>query len=120
MAAAARPEAGVGGAARESLGILGRRLGAAVVLMVCLMVAALFVGLFFAPVSLVMEVALAGRPAVAFATSAFLTMVQWFASAVVGAWLSAAVVALVRDDQLRIEQEAADSASGDPEAEATI
>lgn len=96
LVAAARSESSVGSSAREGLEVLGARLGAMMLLMVLLMAAGMTMALAFAPLSIVVDLALGSGSVVAAVITTGLSMIQWLASSLVNVVFAAALVALVR------------------------
>ena len=89
---------GVGAASHLGFEVLGRRLGAVILLFVIYVVALIAVGVFFFVVSFAVEAALHGELMALLATRLLLTLVQWIPQVVLELTLAGALVALVRSE----------------------
>jgi hypothetical protein len=101
QAEVAHLDSGVWSAMRNSLRVLGRRFGAVVVLSLLAMVVALTIGVFFAVVSTLAELAAHGFGAVLMVGQGVLAIGQMVASGLLTLAFAAALVALVRSEMAR-------------------
>lgn len=93
-----RPESGVLAATRAAFATLGRRLGAAALLVVLFLLVSFVVGIGFGVVNFVADLALSGRPAALVALHVGFWLVQVAVSAVFNLVFTAAFVALARSE----------------------
>jgi hypothetical protein len=99
----ARDGSGVGRASRTALEVIGRRLGAVILLFVLAIIAAFGLGMLFFPVSLAFDVSLRAQPFTRVAVSFALVLVQWLPAALLNIGLAASLAALIRSEAPRSE-----------------
>lgn len=92
---------GVGRASRFALQVIGRRLGAVILLFVLWLFAVVGLTVAFLPVSMTLDVALRDQPLAQTAGSIAVAVVQGLPQALLNVALAAAVVALVRSETAR-------------------
>ncbi|HYX23948.1 MAG TPA: hypothetical protein VFC23_07325 [Thermoanaerobaculia bacterium] len=97
----AREGSGVRVAARRGLAVLGRRLGAVVVLVLPVAAAGLGLALVFVPVSALPELLLVGAPRLRVLVRVVLFLLQGLPSALLAMVLASSLVALVRSEGRR-------------------
>ena len=98
MALLPREGLGLWRAARESLGILWRRLGGLLLIVFLFLTASTAVGLVFWPLGQGMASALEGSMPAWFAVQLLLTLAQWLVSGILSVAFFASLVALVRTE----------------------
>lgn len=98
QAALAREGSGVWSASRLGLSVLGRRLGAVILLFLLFLCAAAALAFAFIPLSIVVDLLLADAPAARAVTKLLLLLVQGIPNALLAVALGAALVALVRSE----------------------
>lgn len=86
---------------RQALQIAGRRLGGLLLVLLVVAVAGLAINVVFMPLSMGIELALAGEGGARVVATSLLGLAQWLALSVVGILYSATLVALVRSERAR-------------------
>lgn len=105
QAGLAREESDVWSASRLGLSVLGRRLGAVILLFLFFLCAATALAVVFLPLSIVADLLLSDAPAARAVTQILLFLVQGIPNALLAVALGAALVALVRSEaQLQIRK----------------
>lgn len=94
----AQEGSGVWEASRRGLGVLGRRPGAVLLLLLIFVAASLALTLFFAPVGFVLDLMTWDDPVLRGAAQMFLALVQMLPNALLAVALGGALVALVRSE----------------------
>jgi len=98
MVLLARPDGGVWRAMRQALGVLRRRFGGLLLLVLLFVIAVVGVALVFAPLSQGMATAVATNGAAWFAVQFLLALAQWIIQGIVTIALLASTVAMVRGE----------------------
>jgi hypothetical protein len=98
QAGLAREESSVWSASRLGLAVLGRRLGAVILLFLLSLFAAAALAFAFLPLSIVVDLLLSDAPAARAVTQLLLFLVQGLPNALLAVALGAALVALVRSE----------------------
>ena len=101
-----REESGALAAARRALQVIGRRLGAVILLFVLFFAAAFGVTLLFLPLSIAVDVAFRDQELAGFAVSLLLGFAQSIPQTLLNVALAATLVALVRSEPTRSGAEA--------------
>jgi hypothetical protein len=98
MALLPREELGVFRASRVALGILWRRLGGALLIVLLFVIASFAIGIVFVPLTQGLAVVLSDKVAALLAVQLLLTAAQWMLSSILTVALLGSVVALARTE----------------------